>query len=108
MRPGRQVTRTVVTAQLALPFDTTLHYINVHAHPFAESLTLRDVTTGQTVFETRVRRFEDRLGVAHLEHFSSQAGIPVLKDHAYELISVYDNSTSVDQDAMAVMYLIFA
>ena len=39
--PGRQENRTLVTEWLNLRFDTTVHYIAVHLHPFAESLELR-------------------------------------------------------------------
>jgi len=36
--PGRDVSRNNVTRYLTLPRDTTVHYIAVHLHPFAESL----------------------------------------------------------------------
>jgi len=31
-------------------------------------------------------------------------GIPIYKDHQYELVSVYDDTSGVDQDSMAVMF----
>jgi hypothetical protein len=88
-----------------LPFDTTVHYIAIHLHPFAESLELRDLTTQTTVFKSTVRSPFDRIGIDHVEYFSSEAGIPVFKDHEYELVSVYNNTTAEDQDSMAVMFL---
>jgi hypothetical protein len=103
--PGRQVNHTLVTEILALPFDTTIHTIAVHLHPFAESLTLHDLTTGKTVFRSETRPFFDRIGLARVESFSSIEGIPIFRDHEYELISVYDNTSGEVQDSMAVMNL---
>lgn len=103
--PGRQENRTLVTEWLNLPFDTTIHYVAVHLHPFAESLELRDLTTGDVIFRSRARGPKDRIGLDHVDFLSSAEGVPVYKDHQYELVSVYDNTSGVDQDSMAVMYV---
>lgn len=103
--PGREVNHTLVTQLMRLPYDTTLHYIAVHLHPFAESLELRDLTTGETVFRSRAENFEDRIGLARVDYFSSVEGVPVYEDHEYEMISTYNNTTGEPQDSMAVMYL---
>jgi len=34
-----------------LRFDTTLHYIAVHLHPFAEFLELRDLTADKSILK---------------------------------------------------------
>ena len=103
--PGRQVNRTLVTKMLNLPFDTTIQAIAAHLHPFAESLELRDLTADRAVFISRAENFPDRIGLAKVEAFSSVEGIPVFKGHEYELVSVYNNTSGVDQDSMAVMLL---
>jgi hypothetical protein len=108
LKPGRQVNRTNVTDQLALPFDTTVHYIGVHLHPFAESLQLKDLTTRQVLFTSRARNFSQGIGVASVDTFSSAEGIPVYRDHQYELTSVYhapDAPAEPRQDAAASMFL---
>lgn len=105
VKPGREVNRTLVTKIMDLPFNTTLHYIAVHLHPFAESLELRDLTAGKTLFKSRARGYRNRIGLSYVDHYSSHLGIPVFKDHEYEIVSVYNNTTNADQDAMAVMYL---
>lgn len=105
VKPGREVNRTNVTHWLNLPFDTTVHYIAVHLHPFAESLELRDLTTGETIFKSHARPPKKGIGLAHVDHFSSAEGIPLYTSHQYELVSVYNNTSGVDQDSMAVMYL---
>ncbi len=106
--PGREVNHTPVTQYLGLPYDTNIHYVAVHLHPFAESLELRDLTTRTTVFKSRAHGFADRVGLERVEHFSSEEGIPVYKSHEYELVSVYDNTSDTEQDSMAVMFLYLA
>jgi hypothetical protein len=105
VKPGREENRTLVTGILGLPYDTTVHYIAVHLHPFAESLELRDLTTGESVFKSNARQLEGRIGLEAVEYFSSPEGIKLHKSHEYELVSVYDNTTDEDQDSMAVMLL---
>lgn len=103
--PGRQENRTPVGKLLDLPYDTTVHYIAVHLHPFAESLELLDKTTGKTVFKSKARGFANKIGLDSVEYFSSEAGLPLQQDHDYELISIYNNTNQEPQDSMAVMYL---
>ncbi|MEM1177014.1 MAG: hypothetical protein AAGM22_01620 [Acidobacteriota bacterium] len=103
--PGRQENRTLVTHLMRVPYETTIHYIAVHLHPYAESLVLRDLTTGETLFESQARNFEDLIGLHHVDAFSSVEGVTVFPDHEYELVSVYQNDSEEMQDSMAVMYL---
>lgn len=103
--PGRQVNRTPVSRLLDLPYDTTAHYIAVHLHPFAESLELYDLTDKKTVFKSKARGFADKIGLDHVDYFESEAGLLLHKDHEYELISVYNNTTKEEHDSMAVMYM---
>lgn len=103
--PGRDVRRTVVTKILNLPFDTTLHDAGVHLHPFALSLELRDLTAGKTVFRAQAENIPRGIGLSRVATFTSVRGEPVYKDHEYELVSVFDNTTPTDQDAMASMFL---
>lgn len=105
VEPGRQVNHSRVTDQLDLPWDAAVHYIAVHLHPFAESLELRDVTTGESVFKSKTRQADAGIGLADVEYFSSPEGIQLKKDHEYELTSIYNNTTSKATDSMAVMYL---
>ena len=103
--PGRQENRTLVTHLMRIPYETTIHYIAVHLHPFAESLSLRDLTAGETLFESRARNYEDRIGLVHVDAFSSAEGVKVFPEHDYELVSVYENDSGETQDSMAVMYI---
>jgi hypothetical protein len=103
--PGRHVYRTIVTEQLMVPFDTTIHYIAIHAHPYSESLELRDLTTGKGVFKSLHKNFDDKIGLERVDYYSSAEGIPLHAGHEYELVSVYDNPTEQNSDAMATMFL---
>lgn len=103
--PGRQVTRTRVTKSLALPFDTKVHYVAAHVHPFAESIALHDVTADEDVFVSLAKNFTDRIGLEHVDHYESLEGFEVFADHEYEVVAVYDNTSGEPQDSMAVLFL---
>ncbi len=105
--PGPEVNKTRVTELLSLPYDATAHYIAVHLHPFAETLELIDKTTKKTVFKSKAKNYTDKIGLKHVEALSSLEGIKFYKDHEYELVSVYNNTTKEPQDSMAVMYIYF-
>ena len=102
---GRHVYRTEITPQLNLPFDTTIHYATIHVHPFARAMELRDLTTGATVLRLGSRDWPDRLGVAHVDELKSVEGVPIQRNHRYELDVEYDNTSPAETDAMAILYL---
>ena len=108
VQPGREVNRTPVTKLLSLRADAKVHYIAVHLHPFAQSLTLIDKTAKKTVFASSAENFRDKIGLKKVDAFSSEEGILIHHDHDYELVSVYENTTDEPQDSMAVMYMYFA
>lgn len=103
--PGRHEYKMLATRYMNIPYDTTAHYIAAHVHPFCEFIEMRDLTANKTVFRSNIKAPEGRIGIDHLETFSSEEGIPVYKDHEYELVTAYNNTSGVDQDSMAVMYL---
>jgi hypothetical protein len=105
VKPGRETNHTNVTRYMNIPYDTTLHYAEVHLHPYAVSLELKDLTTGKTVFKSKARGFKDKIGLSYVDSFSSAEGVPVYRDHEYDLISVYNNTTKSDKDSMAVVLL---
>ena len=40
-----------------------------------------------------------------MDDFSSKEGLPVYKDHEYEIVSRYNNTSGVNQDAMATIMI---
>ena len=104
VKPGREVNHTNITRYLSLTDDIDIHYVAIHLHPFAESLELRDLTTGKTVFKGQVTASKGKIGIDHIDHYASKTGFKLRKDHEYSLISVYNNTSGEDVDSMAVMY----
>ena len=105
VKKGREKNHTLVTDVLKLPYDTTIHYIAAHLHPFAKYLELVDITAGKSVYRTNVRNLEGRIGLAEVAYYSSVEGLPLYKDHQYEIVSVYDNPTEFEHTAMAGFFL---
>jgi hypothetical protein len=103
--PGKHTYRTEITAQIGLPFDTTVHYATFHIHPYGKSFQLRDLTTGETMFDLKSRDWTDRVGVAHVDELKSTEGIPISRLHRYEVVVEYDNTTDHEIDAMGILYL---
>ncbi|HEV2720892.1 MAG TPA: peptidylprolyl isomerase, partial [Thermoanaerobaculia bacterium] len=102
--PGRQINHSDVTWFMQLPYDAKLHYATVHLHPFAESLTLRDTTTNTEIWKATAKNPEKGLGLSHVDTFVNVPGVPMFRDHKYELISVYNNTSGVNQDSMASIF----
>jgi cyclophilin family peptidyl-prolyl cis-trans isomerase len=103
--PGREVNRTSVDAMLRLSQDTTIHYIAVHLHPFAESLELYDKTAKKTVWKSMAKNPQGHIGLDRVDTLTSEKGVPIYHDHHYDLISTYNNTSKENQDSMAVMFL---
>lgn len=104
--PGKQVNRSDITWFLGLPYDIAyLRYAAVHLHPFAKSLTIKDTTTGQTIFEAKAQNPDTGIGLTHVDTFTSTQGVPLYRKHKYELISVYNNTTKENHDSMASAFL---
>jgi hypothetical protein len=108
VKPGRETRRTPINGWLQLSEDMTVHYVSVHLHPFAESLNLIDATTGDTVLASKAENRPERIGLARVEQIASREGVTLRKDHQYELVSEYNNTSGADRTAMAVMYLYIA
>jgi hypothetical protein len=107
VKPGRHEWRTLVTDMLNIPYDTTVHFIGVHVHPYSVSLELRDLTTGESVWKSDHRTSSERVGLEWTDYYSSVEGLPLYADHQYEMISIYDNPSDVDSDAMATLFVYY-
>jgi hypothetical protein len=103
--PGPYRNTVPVNEQMQLTDNATVHFATAHLHPYARSLSLRDVTTGETLIVIRSKDLEGRRGVADMETWVSEAGVRVARDHRYELVTVYENTTDKPIDAMAILYL---
>ena len=52
-----------------------------------------------------MENFTHAIGLKSVEYYSSEEGTPVFKDHEYEVIAIYNNTSDEIQDAMAVLRL---
>ena len=102
---GEETIKTDVTEMLNLPFSTTVHFINVHLHPYAEYLEFRDKTIDSTLFKSFSNDYKNIEGVNSIDYYSDSIGIFLDKKHTYELICKTVNNTDEEKDMMAVMYL---
>lgn len=102
--PGEANNETLATELMDLRYDTTIHSIDVHLHPFAKWVELRDLTSGTSVFRSKARQVDQGIGLAYVQTFRSAEGIPVFRDNQYAIVSAYDNTSGRAQDAMAAMY----
>ena len=87
IEPGHVTNQTLATKVMAIRDDTRIHVIDVHLHPFAEWLELRDLTTGETLFRSEARQVESGVGLASVQSYRSEEGIPVYADHEYAIAS---------------------
>ncbi|MBT8394874.1 MAG: hypothetical protein HKO81_04980 [Flavobacteriaceae bacterium] len=103
--PGRKTYQSNVTKQLALNDTTSMHHIAVHLHPFAEELSLKDITSDSILFTSEATNFKDKIGLKKVDSFSSEKGVLFFPDHEYELILKVNNTTNKRQDMMASMFV---
>ena len=100
--PGRQVLRTDIEAG-AIESSGLIHFIKVHLHPHGESVALVDKETGDVLWKGVAQNHPVRAQVVSIDSYSSTVGIPIYKDRQYELVTIYNNPTDHNIDAMAVM-----
>jgi hypothetical protein len=105
VKPGKEENKTRLDDIFTLPYDTTLHYAMLHVHPFCDSVELYDLTDQKTVLAFDCAQLPDKIGLLKTQDYSDPKGTPLYKDHKYELRSVYNNTSGVDQDAMVVLYV---
>ncbi|MBO3117839.1 hypothetical protein J4050_13865 [Winogradskyella sp. DF17] len=103
--PGKATYRYTITEQLKLKDSTTMHAISSHVHPFAESLSLRNKTQDTTLFTAVAENYNDKIGLKSVSYFSSEKGIMLFPDEDYELVLETNNTTDVNQDMMASMFV---
>ena len=103
--PGKDTYRFTITEQLKLKDSTTMHAIASHLHPFAETLSFRDQTTNETLFTAIAKNYSDKIGLENVSYFSSEEGVMLYPDHDYELVLETNNTTKINQDMMASMFV---
>ena len=103
--PGKKSYSYNVTHQLNLKDSTTMHHIATHLHPYAESLSLKNKTIDSVLFTSEAKNYTDKIGLESVSTFSSEEGVMLYPDHQYELILETNNTSKVNQDMMASMFI---
>ncbi|WP_439151719.1 hypothetical protein [Winogradskyella sp.] len=103
--PGKDKYTYDITHQLQLKDSTTMHHIATHLHPFAEALTLKNTTTGESLFTAKAINYKNKIRLEKVAAFSSEVGVMLYPDHKYELILETNNTSKTNQDMMASMFI---
>lgn len=94
-----------VSYQMEINEDTTVHAMAAHLHPHAKEFMLYDVTENKVVYNFKCTNYKTKIGLKEVPVFSSSEGIPLYKDHSYQLILITENPSENFRDMMAVLYL---
>ena len=106
--PGEHTFREIISnEEFNLPFDTTLHFVSGHMHAYGKSVALVDRTEEKTLLTINTTGSQDKLVIENIEEMVFQEGLLVHKDHQYEIVAKYNNTTSEDVDGMAFLHLYF-
>jgi len=105
--PGKHNYPAVQNGQLALTKNIKIHYIWMHLHPYGESISLKDLTTGKIIWTGKAKNQNNKAVVLETDHFSSPEGIWLYKDHQYEVTTSYNNKTGKKIDAMGLLYMYY-
>lgn len=69
------------------------------------SIEKRDLTTQSSVFQADVESSSDGKALTKTHNFSRDGPLTLFADHDYDYISTYENTSSQDVTAMAVVHL---
>ena len=103
--PGKATYSYNITKQLQLKESTTMHHIATHLHPYAKTLALKDKTKDSILFTAEAKNYTNKIGLKNVSSFSSKEGVMLYHDHQYELILETDNTSEINQDMMASMFI---
>jgi hypothetical protein len=101
--PGMQIVRQRYRGLLSA--ETQVHFGVVHLRNQGRLMSLRDLTSDETLWQVEARYEDGRDQIADIPVYVSDEGFTLHPDHVYELAVVYDNKGDAPADAMATMYL---
>lgn len=104
---GKNTYRSTINEQLQLQDSLRLHTAAIHVHPFATKISLFDKTKKKTIFSSNVINHKDKIGLTHIDPFSSVEGIWLYKNHEYDIVLEVNNTSDMPQDMMGSMFLFF-
>ncbi len=102
---GRHLYKTGVTFYSEGQSKIKVHYIQTHAHAFADWVELYDVTEGKSVWRGKATTNVKSGSLSSIETFSSVDGIELDTSHKYETRAEYNNVSGKPVDAMIQLKL---
>jgi len=102
---GEHLYKFNVTYQLQLNEDSRIHALAAHLHPDAQRFTLYDLTDDKPVHTIICENYDEKIGLKSVPTYSSVEGIPIYKDHEYELQLLTNNPSDGFRDMMAVLFI---
>jgi hypothetical protein len=105
--PGDHTYTTTVPADSTFYRNAAIHFIKLHLHPYGHWIKLVDATTKQTLWTGNAYNDPQERAILKVDDYSSTRGIPIHKDHVYQVIANYQNPLKEDIDAMAVLRVYF-
>ncbi len=101
--PGRHEYTSIIPRSNEIYQGGAVHYIKLHLHPYGESVSLIDKTTGKTLWTGHVKTGDRRVLLTDVDYYSSAEGFTIDPAHEYAVKTIYNNTTDKLTDAMAVL-----
>lgn len=105
--PGTKKYKSNINDHLVLKDSLRLHFAAPHVHPFATSISMFDATTNTTLFTCKIKNANNKISLKKINTFSSIKGIWLYNNHNYEIHLETNNTTKINQDMMASLFLFF-
>lgn len=101
VKPGNFTFKSDITRLLNLKKSIQVHYLKPHLHPYAEFIQLINKTENKVLWTGKSKTKNG--AIVFMENYSSASGFKMNKDHKFELITRYNNTSNKDIDAMATV-----
>lgn len=79
----------------------------MHLHPFGESISIKDLTTGKILWKGRAKNHPKIAKITEIDNYSDPIGLTLYKNHHYELETLYNNTTNKPVDAMGALWVYY-
>ena len=90
---------------LRLPYDTHAHYITAPLRPHADSVELRDLSTGETAYDSARDAGDEATKTEGVSYFSGADGVALLKERSYLLVNHDDEAAMEEPDTTSAVLL---
>lgn len=100
--PGRHEYKNVIDGGV-FQGSKKIHFIKLHLHQFGEEISFYDRTENKLLWTGKA--YYKHGHIDRVDSYSSEDGLEVFPDHRYEIVAVYNNTTSKNAEGMGVLRL---